>query len=382
MRIGIVAVVVMALSVAGHSTSSALADDAPSDLDARWAPLLLRYAADPLGNRRALAAAEGEPLDRLPPPVLLALADVRLRSRRWKSAARYCGEVLRREPDGPLADWARLGYAAAALGSGNESEARRHFALVLESGSGGSGLARMAIALLDGALGRFDAAEDGFRRAASSAWGPELRAAAQLGIGLARYWRADHEGARAAFRQLVNADPTGPFADDAEYGAARARWRLGDTAGAVDDLRRLAASPRAGPPGRTSLGVVELTPRSLLRAAFDRYRRGPAGSPEAQVAAALDRDGAALARAALLRLERTTAPSEPHETSPAPAPAVRRAAPSTSAASRPGGRPEAPTGPQVRRVPLFIWVGLLAGVALTVGIWRRSASREARGRRT
>src|SRR5262245_47573513 len=168
MRIGVIAVLVVAVAVVGRpnspiaETASAPAADRPADPDNRWASLLLRYGADPMGTRRELAAAERDGVDRLPAPVLLALADVQLRSRRWQAASRYCEQVLRRDPGEPWTDWARLGLAAAALGAGKETEARRHFDVVAEGGSGGSGVASMAIALLEGAHGRFEAAERAF----------------------------------------------------------------------------------------------------------------------------------------------------------------------------------------------------------------------------
>ena len=247
-----------------------------------------QYARNPLRNRRLLRRLEREGRDDHPPVVLLALADARLRSGSFAAAERLFARVAAANPEEPIATWAALGRIWASLLGGDTPEP--------------AGAAKGVAAVMRGL---------GDERASSALHGATLLAAAY-----ARYWtRDDDAGAIAAFDAAVAA-ADGSLVDDARYGAARARLRAGDLPGALPMLRDLATWHVNGRPGPASPALVALDPRALLRAAFERYRRGAVRTPAQQLYVMLDGDGAALARAALRDLGET-APE------PRPAPRVR-----------------------------------------------------------
>jgi tetratricopeptide (TPR) repeat protein len=159
-------------------------------------------------------------------------------------------------------------------------------------------LAAFLLALVDGAHGNYDRALVSFERVGSSSGHEALRTAGRLGVGLVRYWQREYDLAGAAFDEMTRG-PTGPLTDDARYGSARARLARGDRAGAIAALRELAELPRSGVRVGYTKALVNLDPKAYLRAAVERQRRSASGLPESQVAAALDSDGGALARAAL-----------------------------------------------------------------------------------
>ena len=94
--------------------------------------------------------------------------------------------------------------------------------------------------------------------------------------------------------------------------------RAGDVSDALPMLHDLASWHANGRPGPASPALVSLDRNALLRAGFERYRRGAIRMPEQQLRLMFDGDGAALARASLRELG---------ETVPEPRPAPRARVP-------------------------------------------------------
>jgi hypothetical protein len=119
---------------------------------------------------------------------------------------------------------------------------------------------------------------------------------ARIGWGYAFYWSGNFRAAESAFATVRD----GPFADDAEYAGALARWQLGDREPALARWDALAA--RRGEdasPRWVVRGLLRLEPRYVFQAGLQRYRRLPPGPHDAQLVAMLDNDGAAMASSAL-----------------------------------------------------------------------------------
>ena len=240
----------------------ALAPSVAAADDRSWAASLARYAQNPLRNRRVLRRLEREGPGDHPPVVLLALADARLRSGRFAAAGTLFDRVIA-IADEPLASWALRGRSWARLLAGEESS----FARVVDDA-----------------------------RASAT-----LHGAARLADAYARYWARDDAGAIEAFDAAVEG-ADGDLVDDARYGAARARIRAGDVGGALSILHDLAAWHVNGSAGEPSAALVALDRQALLRAGFERYRRGALRPPEQHLRLVLDGDGVVLARAALREL--------------------------------------------------------------------------------
>jgi prolipoprotein diacylglyceryltransferase len=263
---------------------------------------LVAYARDPVRNRRGLRRLERGGTEGLPPVLLIAMADARLRSGQRRAAAGLFEQILAREPGEPWASWARLGLGWNALVAGDLDGARPHLGAIAASGGRPGGFAMLLVALIDASDGRPVAIESLRLLAADPARPPPLREAARLGSAYARYWAGDFAGAQAAFEMLARERPASRLADDALYGAAWSRVRTGDRDGGRTALAALAGDRPVR--GRSvSEAIVNLDPRALVRAGFERYRRGPLRPPEDQVTELLDGDGRRIAREALRRLD-------------------------------------------------------------------------------
>jgi hypothetical protein len=253
--------------------------------DTHWTDALRRYAQNPLRHRRLLRRIEREGREDHPPIVLLALADARLRAGSFAAADRLFARAMAAGPDEPFAMWAVLGRAWVRLLAEVEDDAGASLAQVCDD-------ARASLT------------------------------AAALSAAYTRYWRRDDGAAVVAAFDAAVAAADASLIDDARYGAARARLRAGDIDGARPILRDLAGWHTNGRPGPASPALVALERRALLRAGFERYRRGPVRPPAQQVVVMLDGDGTALARAALRDLGEA-----------APEPRVATRPPATKAAS-------------------------------------------------
>jgi prolipoprotein diacylglyceryltransferase len=297
-------------AVLAITAPSVRADEEP------WAVSLRKYAQNPLRNRRLLRRLEREGRNDHPPVVLLALADARLRSGSFAAAARLFTRVTAAGAEEPLATWAVLGRAWAAVLAGTPPDS-----VALD----GNPVATIMQGLV---TSRRDEADRSFARVTGDGRASSrLRADASLAAAYARYWaREDDAGTIAAFDEAV-ASADGSLVDDARYGAARARICAGDVAGALPILHDLATWHTTGRPRPAPAGLVALDRHAILRAGFVRYRRGAVRTPEDQLHVILDGDGVALARAALRALGETI--PEPH---PAPRPRGHRATVVTRAA--------------------------------------------------
>jgi len=274
------------------------------------ADALAAYARNPLRSRRALRLLEHRGTADLPPVVLIAMADARLRSGQRRQAARLFEEVLAREPGEPWVGWAKLGLGWNALLGGDPDGARPWLEEVGSAGTPTSGLARLLVALIDASDGKAVGLKTFDEVARDPQSSPVLRDVSRLGIAYARYWDGDYGGAAAAFERATTSS-TPELVDDARYGAAWSRIRAGDRAAGEEALRALAAGARTRG-SAISEALVNLDQRALLRAGFERYRRGPVRAPEDQIAQLLDSDGARMAREALRHLD--ALPEEVHHT--------------------------------------------------------------------
>jgi len=370
----------LTLMLAGEQTT--LAEDArvgggAQQLDAGWAQTLAAYGANPRRQRRALLkAAEEAGDDDLPTPVVLALADARMRGGNFHLAKELCDRVIERRPEEPWIGWATLGSAWAGIAIGADEASARQLDLLADSNSQSKVLASFVLALVDGAHGHFERAQYGFERASSAAVTDALRAAARFGVGLVSYWKGEYDAAIADFRGLAVEFPGSAMVDDARYGAARAELQRGNRDVAVVQLRELATLPRRGVRVRYSTSLVNLDPSAILRAGTERYRRSRARMPEAQAAAALDSDGGSLARALLRALGEAPAPGElARNAAAAPEDGLRVA----SDAARDGARRR-----HEAEMPLSAFVALAATLVLVIGgvvaWWRASRGPRTRPR--
>ena len=379
-------VVVVLLVVVLGPTGLARPAEAPVDQES-WGRLLGAYFRNPPRVRSALVRAARAGVATLPTPVVLAVADAEMRRERYESARELCAVVRARQPDEPWSGWATLADAWAAIQLGYQDEAAAALRPLSDGGGPSSMVAAFLLALLDGSRGAFDAAQTGFERVHGSGASDELRIAALLGLGLARYWAGDFERAGGAFRFLDAEHAASPLADDARYGSALSELGLGHREEAIRLLRDVAKADHEAPPVRRIPELVDLAPHAVMQAAFDRYRRSHAREPEAQVAAALDGDAGSLARTMLARLaaddraaaldvaERRSADADEREPAAAPDRSIDPIRP-------PSGAVDEPYAPGVDGSGL-LWLAAVAAFLLGAGatFWRRAPRSPAARRR-
>jgi tetratricopeptide (TPR) repeat protein len=271
-----------------------------------------QYAQDPSAHRREMMALGRRGVADLPPMAQLAVADAYLRSNRLRSATRLFDSLLLQDPGEPWTGLAALGRGWVAARRGRMEEARGYFASAAEL-PGSSGLmGDFMVGMIDAGDGLGSEALDRFARIEeSSEASRDLRLAAVMGEGYARFWMGDDAGARAAFARAAASAPEHGIAEDARFGEALARWREGDVAGAEERLASLAGSPAQSSKREGTIGLATLDPRAILRAGAQRYRRLPLGMPVDRLLAMLDGEAGAMARVALRRLRRGEGPPPP-----------------------------------------------------------------------
>jgi phosphatidylglycerol:prolipoprotein diacylglycerol transferase len=347
---------------------------------------LTAYAQNPLKNRRGLRLLEHSGTDGVPPVVLLAMGDARLRSGQRRQAERLFNEVLDRESGEPWESWARLGLGWNALMAGDVDAARPYFADIAEAGGGTSGMARLLVALIDASDGKDVGVQVFDQVAADESAAANLRDVARLAGGYARYWRGDYHAAAEALDAALAKNSSRELTDDLQYAAAWSRVRGGDREHGEAALRALAGDGKVqGPP--VSVALLNLDQRAMLRANFERYRRGPLNAPEARVAELLDGNGKAMARAALRHVDE--APQMAESAPLRRAVAVSYAAPAAAGvhsepdASRPAvAKPSAPAAtsrnaargaeaPAGGHAALFVVLAVLLVAGFVFATWRR-----------
>lgn len=349
---------------------------AEPDLDARTARVLLSYARDPRGQRQALLDLERGGTDGLPAPVMLALADAHMRGGRFDMAGDRCAEVIDRSPGEPWQGWAVLcrGWADVAAGR-DDSEAQALLDTLARSDSDSRLLASFVAGVVFVAHGRLEDAHYAFSTVAARASEDDLHAAGALCLGFTRFWKGEWREAADEFRALTTDPRRGAYDDDARYALARTELELGRTDRVVADLRRLAQRGRRDD-GVAYVRAVDLEPREILGAAVYRYRRARVRTPTAQVTAAFNGNGAALARALLRRLEHDG--SVPADASAADARPVAR--PATPVAVEIRGRPDGPAaqdaGDARSRWPWAL--GAIVALVLASIVWLGASRRNAR----
>lgn len=361
--------------------------DASIDLQ-RWQTTLPRYAADPAGNRAEVLALGRDGTDGLPPVFGIVLADAHLRAGHLRTAGRLFDEVLAANPGEPWAGFAALGRGWTATRRGDLETARSAF----DDASAAPGetglLGDLMTGMVDAADGAVAQASERFARVVDAPLASEhLQIAALMADGYARFWSGDDAGARAAFERVTERAPQGGVADDARYAAALAQWRQGDRAGAEAALRTLAAE-RGRDQDRSSAGVANLDPRSIIRAGAKRYRRLPLGAPSKQLLGTLDLDAPSAARASLRRLEAGAAPPAPIQDRRRNREGVRTAAPSGRVDTPASGRDVASTKdvptasvptpaphPIERRASsAYLWAAAIATLLFAAAWWWLSRS--------
>jgi len=292
---------VVALALGAALPAPARADATP---DPAVAEALGKYAADPLGARRALRRLARDGTDHLPPVVLLALGDSQFRAGRWRNAGRWFEDTLARSPGEPFETWALVGLSSSALMAGDVDAAAGHLEALEARGGRNGAVATLLLGMIETGDGK-DAGARFARVAEMPDAAPQVQDAARLMAGYSLYWRGDYAAAAKALDDVQGKLVSAELRDDARYAAAWARMRAGDRERGERELRALAAGARGG---RTSVAMINLDQRAIVRSSFQRYRRGPLGAPEDWFARGLDMDGAALARGAVRRLDEALRP--------------------------------------------------------------------------
>jgi tetratricopeptide (TPR) repeat protein len=257
---------------------------------------LQSYLQDPEHNRRSVLRIAARGLDNLPLPMLAVLADAELRNGRSGAASQMFQAIIDQYPDSSSAGWAEMGLGWAALAHGDFDTARDHYQRGADTG-GDKTLAGIMLGLIDASSGDPASAVRRLDELAKDPSTPaQYKDAIQLYDGYARYWAGDTTGADDAFSRVAASTSSPTAADDARYAGALTRARLGDTEGAAALLGDMstASSTRRASPER----LVDLDARTLMRAAFRRYRHhGKDDSPSDF----LHGDGRALAHASARR---------------------------------------------------------------------------------
>jgi hypothetical protein len=341
-------------------------------------PFLSAYLQDPDAHRDQVLRLAKDDVATLPTPVLLALADASLRARDVATAARVLGVVSARDGTAAWGTWAELGLGWIAVTAGDADGARIHFARVAAAPSHAAA-GRLMLAVLDAGAGRRGSAGVLEGLAGEPATPVALRPLSALAAAYALLWTGRHGRALEAFEHAATVASGTGLADDAQYGAAVARWRAGNRAAAIDELQALAEAPRRGGRAALSRSLVRLEAGAVLGAGARTYT-GPAMEPEARLASLFDLDAPTLARAALRQLHH----GPPVARGPTMVGTVTRegaaALPSTapgSATSAAGGRPPAqPRDPAPRAVGLTLLLVLAVGVVVLVSRRPRRAARQ------
>ena len=359
------------VAVAGRATPANATETPP--LPQEWLTALQDYAKDPVHNRRALRRFRHEPGASLPPVLLLAMADARLRGGNTRAAARLFDEVLSRDPGEPWAKWADLGLGWVALSEGEPLRARARFEHAADGGAPSSAVASLAVALIDLDDERDEAALERFEGLAADARvPPAVRQAAALGVAHVWLRAGGYPEAAEAFDRAAGMIPGGRLWDDARFGAAVARRDAGEREEGLAALRALGRMPSPGTPtDRLARTRLDFRRGALLQAGLERYRRLPFRVPEEQIVSLLDRDGPALARAELRLL------GEVVETPRRPRRLVRRRDHVRSAAGS-ASRPLDGVAEPARVVWLVPVVAALVALAVRIW-WRRSRGEGGRG---
>jgi len=283
-RFSTVASLVLGIALSGAADDSVVMHLPPA------ARALMPDRLDPR-QLRSLLEIEHQGKVTLPAPVLLLLADAETRRGDWYEARRLFAKVVGSNPSDEWGNFGRAGLGWMALVRGDLDAAHDYYA---QGGATGD-LGRVLLALTDAAEGDAAAAET-LRRLAAEVVDPDLREVARIGWGYAFYWNGNFRAAMSAFATVRD----GPFADDAEYAGALARWQLGDRAPALAIWDALAARRGEDASPRWIVrGLLRLEPRYVFQAGLQRYRKLPPGPHDAQLVAMLDNDGAMMASSAL-----------------------------------------------------------------------------------
>lgn len=348
-------------------------------LQRQWQSALQAYAKDPYKNLPALLSVGRAGTEGLPPGLRVTLGDAHLRAGHLRKAAQLFDGVLDANPGEPWSSLAALGRGWVAVRRGKLVEAREFFAAATEAPGGTGLMADFLVGFVDAENTDGTAAAERFDRIAQHPDASEnLRLAAMMAGGYAKFWTGDDAGAETAFREVAERTDGRPVAEDARYAEALARWRGGDREGAEEALRTLAASaPKQGP--RVSGRLQNLTPRELVRASARRYRRLPLGMPSELLLSMLSGDAPSQARIALHRL---VAGGDPPPVALRRSSDVRRAPASSSSSAATNTRRDDPVSSSKRAttegtimLPLVLVMVALAATTVWWSVRRRAPRR-------
>lgn len=332
------------------------------------AEAIRRYAADPLKNRRELRAFRNMDAAQAGPAMSLVLADSDLRAGRRAAAARRFEDVLATHPTPPWSVWAHLGLGSISLQNDDLDGARDHYVMAAGENSPSRNLAIFVLGVIEAQGDEWDEAKARFAEVSTSPFaGPSLRSAALLAHAYVAYWSGDLREAAAAFAAAPSHLDDPRYHDDARYGEAIARWRLGERDDALRALQALAVETREGRRPPMTAGLVMLDDEALLKTGFADYRRSPLTSPDDKMATMFDLDASALARAAL----RSLGGADAAVPAAAPVAALEQPTPPPSTAANRQATTSAAEPVESYLTPALIALGVLAAVVFA--IQRRSA---------
>jgi len=346
---------------------AARASDGTADA---WQTMLGRYVQAPQMHARGVLALARRTGGELPPLARLAVADAYLRSNRLAKAARLFDEIIDDSPGEPWDGFAAVGRGWVAARRGQLDEARDYFEAATVSPGGTGQLADFMVGMLDAGAGRGAEALERFERlAAEPEVPPDLRTAAMVANGYARFWLGDDAGAREAFASVLAEGPS----DAARLGDGLAQWRTGDRAGAQETLGALAGG---APDQHATAGMASLDPKALVRGAARAYRHLPLRMPADQVLVLLAPDASGAARVALRRLQ-GGAEAPGARTGRATGTSARASTPEPATSSRPSTALAGVSEPVHRRAPvsrptrpLPPWAIILVALCI-VALWLR-----------
>lgn len=279
---------------------------------ADWQTILAQYAAAPSEHRRAMLALGAGDVSDLPPVARVAIADAELRSNHLHRADRLFDQLIQQDEEGPWAGIAAIGRGWVAARRGRLEDARDYFDAASAAAGDTGMLGDFMVGMIDAGNGDGDSAIERFSRIAES---PDasgnLRVAATMAGGYARFWMGDDAGARESFDAVQEMAVDEPVTEDARFAAALSQWRSGDADGAADRLRSLADAPDQGARGESSRALAALHPRAIVQASARRYRSLPLRMPAEQLLPLLHANTRAVARVALRRLQAGSAAPRP-----------------------------------------------------------------------
>lgn len=276
------------------------------------------YMRDQAAGKAPLLAFDRPGATDVPPIPRLLIGVIYLRDGNAGAAVRmFSGVVNDPTITAGMQQVAWNGIGWAELSRGDLDAARAGFQRA-DTPTLPSPLAEVVIGLIDAGDGKLESAIAYLTPPTTNAQAaPTLRAVARYGIGFARFHSGDYRAAVEEFR-AVAADPVaGSLSDDAQYAAGLALYQSGQRDAAISAWRALAGDTEGDDLEAKQIprGLLRLDPTTWLRMGLRRLRTFPLAAQEIQLLRVLDWDGAALARAMLLRVDHEGPPADDYDPS-------------------------------------------------------------------